>query len=436
MNIYGQPYLLKESTLRAIAANMQMLVQSGNAFKPGDLVAENLENKHCRILENVGIINISGALCTEASFLSWLEGATPYGAIRYMLEEFKKNNDVQAIILDIHSPGGDVFGCSETAEYIRAFPKPVYTYVGGEAASAAYWLATSSKNIIAHKSAFVGSVGAMAAMESPDEDDIILTSSLSPNKVPDLLSDEGKAKVIRHLDHVTNLFADDIALARHTDRANVLATYGQGDIVNADEALKLGMIDMIGNFESAFIFVQNEIKGLTSGVNPATGSPTDILSAAKKLKMRGKKNMAKLKAGYVLVDSDAAGELPVVEVSLETIKEQFPDIAEALIMEGKQKQKDESAGMDEAAGSADPENPDEMAAVAEARAGKMSAEALWKVLAQKKVEFKSKNRNSLSDLQRARHTDNLTMPRTGTEGEISAGSQTVGRLKALRGGKP
>lgn len=448
MNFYGQPLLMRETALRGLmSSNVITGEKKGKKFLPvksehGEYTAENMENKCTRVIDSVGIISISGSLFTESSFLQFWFGGVAYGQIRAALEDFKKNTDVRAVLLDINSPGGDTFGCSELAEYTRNYSdtvKPVYTYVGGEAASAGYWLAASTKKIIAHKTAFVGSVGTLVIFEG-DTDDIIVTSSLSPDKVPDLANDAGKMQIVKHLDYLTTHFATDVALYRGINKDFVLSDYGRGDIVAAENALKIGMIDLVGNFDNALDLIKTELNGPTSGGYPATGTPAAAKTAGKnlqKLKTRGKNSMAKKKtlSEFVLVDGDAAGELPVVEVTIDVIKEQFPDIAEALIEEGVQKQKATTAEVDEVAADADASNPEEMEAVAEARSGKISAHELTRKLLSAKKKFAANRQPTPEETMRQnRERDNLNMPATGVEGEQKPQNRTASRIGSLRKG--
>lgn len=69
--------------------------------------------------------------------------------------------DVRAILLSIHSPGGQARGVKEAADAIFAARrvKPCAAFVDGLCASAAYWLAAATGAVYAGPSSTVGSVG-------------------------------------------------------------------------------------------------------------------------------------------------------------------------------------------------------------------------------------------------------------------------------------
>jgi ClpP class serine protease len=419
MILQGQ-YLLRETYLRGLK-RLPLKSQSES------LIAGNLEIAHYRIIDGIGIIKISGALATTDSFLSFLRGATAYGELRNCLSDFVKNNDVRAVLLDFNSPGGDFFGCGEISEYIKNYQKPIYSYVGGECASAAYWLASATKNIIAHRTSLTGSIGVYVVFEGADDDDVIVASSLSPEKIPDFASDIGKQQIVEKLDYITNTFAGDVASYRGTNIQNVLDNFGKGSVLNAEEALQVGMIDQIGNFNDAINFIQKEIGSVSGGKEPTLSGK----NAFGKLNTRGKKTMPKnnrLSAEFVLVDKEDAGELTVTEVTIDILRQQFPDIANALIQEGVE----ESSKLDSVASEADSENPEETKLAAEIRGGKMSIQEGALKLLQAKREFAKKKVDPILAMRNARNGDNVTMPNTGLPDEAINGKATISFLARLR----
>lgn len=331
-----------------------------------------------RVIEGVGIVPISGILMNGDSFMSFFFGGVTYQYIRGLLAEYASNKSVKAVMLDINSPGGDAYGVAELAEYIRSYSKPVVAYVSGQAASAAYWLAAASGIIVSHKTAFVGSIGTYAIVEKVEGESFIV-SEQSPKKVPDPSTDEGAAQIRRHMNTMTEHFLSDVAEYRGKDRDYVAANFGQGDVENASAALSVGMIDKIGNFETAL----NAAQSYNSKSNPAASGKKNF----------GGTNMARsrVKAEFVIVDGDAVGEdVPVQEVTPDLIKELFPDVATALIEEGKNQEAAETAEVDEAASMADLTDDEEKEAVAQARAKKISAAELTKrLLALKSAKVKA-----------------------------------------------
>ncbi len=70
---------------------------------------------------------------------------------------------LQAVVLDIDSPGGTVNGTPELAHAVEELcgSKHVYAYTSGMCCSAAYWVASQADAIYAAPSAIVGSIGVL-----------------------------------------------------------------------------------------------------------------------------------------------------------------------------------------------------------------------------------------------------------------------------------
>lgn len=399
-------------------------------FKAASLKAE-AGKRSPYILNGVGVIPISGVLLNEDSFFSmFFGGATTYGQIRDTLKNFEDNKEVKAIMLDVNSPGGDAYGVSELAEYIAEInsKKPVHAYVAGQSASAAYWLTSAAGNITAHKTAFVGSIGTYAVIEQA-ENETYIVSEQSPRKIPDVKTEEGQAQLRTHMNETTRHFISDVAAYRKADPSKVENEFGRGDIVNAGAALSLGMIDAVGNFESAFRGLANSIKNnLLENNAGKSGKPA---TTGKKF-LGAKMAKSKIKAEFVIVDGDAVGgDIPVQEVTVDVIKELFPEVAEALIEEGRGVETAEMQEVDEAAQAADMTDEKEKEVVSLARAKKINAAEMAKKLLAIKAE-KLKAANELA----ARAADQPPVIDPATEPQKpQAGSLVVNTLKLLRGRK-
>lgn len=92
-----------------------------------------------------------------------------YDAIKgRIVEALSGETKPRAIVLSLDSPGGMVSGCFDTADEIKArcaaAGVPLYTYVDGQAASAAYALACAGSSIVVPPTGMVGSIGCIAEL--------------------------------------------------------------------------------------------------------------------------------------------------------------------------------------------------------------------------------------------------------------------------------
>lgn len=107
---------------------------------------------------------IMGDSATADPLAELFASGVTYGYdIKKLLRETADKNDVAGVILMIDSPGGTIFGSQAIADgvayYRQHTDKPVYAYVGGMAASGAYWAAVSADHIVADHGTVTGSIG-------------------------------------------------------------------------------------------------------------------------------------------------------------------------------------------------------------------------------------------------------------------------------------
>lgn len=105
----------------------------------------------------VAVIPVEGVILRQGLFY----GTTGLQDLHAALDAAVAAPEVRAILLSIHSPGGQARGVKEAADAIFAARrvKPCAAFVDGLCASAAYWLAAATGAVYAGPSSTVGSVG-------------------------------------------------------------------------------------------------------------------------------------------------------------------------------------------------------------------------------------------------------------------------------------
>ena len=76
------------------------------------------------------------------------------------IESAKYDDDIEALIIEIDSYGGNPVAAEEATQALKTVWKPVYAHIRGTAASAAYWIATGADSIYASKNSNIWSIGA------------------------------------------------------------------------------------------------------------------------------------------------------------------------------------------------------------------------------------------------------------------------------------
>lgn len=213
---------------------------------------------------NVAVIPITGAIVRYGNVFTSISGGVALSILATDFARAVEDDSIDTIVLNIDSPGGQASGIAEFADIVRACNKKTIAYVGNQAASAGYWLASACDEIVANRSAMLGSIGVVYALTDTSEADkksgitrIDIVSHVSPKKRPDISSKEGQSQIQSWADKLGNLFIEAVANFRGVSTDTVLSDFGQGDMLIAEDALTAGMIDRLGDFESLIEEIQH-----------------------------------------------------------------------------------------------------------------------------------------------------------------------------------
>ncbi len=177
------------------------------------------------------------------------------------IKEYVKNPSVKAIVLRIDSPGGAVAPSQEIYEEVRkaVAKKKVLVSMGSVAASGGYYIASPATRIIANPGTLTGSIGVI--MEIPNITGLmdklgIKTEVVKSGKHKDMASIfRGIGKEEREilqgvLDNVHTQFIKAVAEGRKMLPSDV-EKIADGRVFTGEQALKVGLIDELGNLEDA-----------------------------------------------------------------------------------------------------------------------------------------------------------------------------------------
>ena len=203
----------------------------------------------------IAIIKIEGELTNIQSPLQFQQPSTK--SILENLEKARTNNNIKAIILIINSPGGTVIASKEIAEAIEAANKPVVAVIRDIGTSGAYWVASSADLIIADELSITGSIGVTSSYL---EFSGLLSKlgiqyeQLSVGEYKELgnpfqpLKENEKAILEKKIAIIHDSFLDSIQKKRELKN---IARIKTGEFFLGKEALELGLIDELGNLQTA-----------------------------------------------------------------------------------------------------------------------------------------------------------------------------------------
>lgn len=209
--------------------------------------------------EETGIVTIpiSGTLTPKPEIcVSLHDGSqTLYPTIVDATKQAQNLASVKKVRYIYATPGGYVSGVEDAALAIRDCKIETEAVVTDMAASAGYWLASQSNNIIAKSPlASVGSIGVLVeVIDRSDRDKengikrFVLTSKNAPEKFPDVGTKSGRDKIITRLTDIEKVFISRVAEGRGVSADTVKSDFGRGAVFTAEDALAVGMIDRIEN---------------------------------------------------------------------------------------------------------------------------------------------------------------------------------------------
>jgi signal peptide peptidase SppA len=271
-------------------------------------VGRTLDNTHSvTVRDGVAVIPVTGPIFRFASFFTEVSGATSVEALSKDLNLALEDPTVSAILFDVDSPGGQVSGIQEFSRmiYEARGQKPIVTYSGDSAASAAYWIGSASDKFYAAETARIGSIGVVAVYEDRRQADAAdgvqefkFISSKSPRKQPDPSTEEGASDIQGVVDDLANIFISAVARNRGVTTAKVEADFGQGSVMIAEKALSAGMIDGVSTFEAV-------LESMTEGNEPkqtATNRVSATVEAGTKQETLNMSDKQEPKAEAITVD--------------------------------------------------------------------------------------------------------------------------------------
>ncbi|MEA3283087.1 MAG: signal peptide peptidase SppA [Euryarchaeota archaeon] len=186
------------------------------------------------------------------------------------------DDNVEAIVLRVNSPGGSLAAAQEIKREIEKAKekKPVVVSMGDVAASAAYHISAASNRIVANPGTITGSIGVIWVFENKsgyyDEEGIEHWVAKS-GEFKDMGADwrnltvNEQAYADEVVMEVFSMFVDDVAAGRNMTREEVL-NLSDGRIYTGATAMDLGLVDETGNMYDAI--------DMAAELGNITGKPT------------------------------------------------------------------------------------------------------------------------------------------------------------------
>lgn len=240
-----------DSILRVYAGTKDYKVQSHSKMN-------SVERDPIDADDKVAVIYAEGAIVDEGT-----EGIVE-GEMLKLIKDIHKDDDVKAVVLRVNSPGGSADASEQiwhAIETLKAKGLPVVVSMGDYAASGGYYISCGADYIYAEPTTLTGSIGIFGTVPNLsklrdniglDVDEVHTNkySSMSTNAISKGMSPAEFALMQSMVERGYELFTSRCAQGRGLSQDSI-KTIGEGRVWLGKDALKLGLVDELGNLNNA-----------------------------------------------------------------------------------------------------------------------------------------------------------------------------------------
>ncbi|WP_032112383.1 signal peptide peptidase SppA [Candidatus Paracaedibacter symbiosus] len=225
-----------------------------------------------KIKHKFALVSVDGEITSPVVNSPYGQTQSTPSRIAQQLKKAAEDNEVEAIILRINSPGGTVTGAEtiwyEVDRIANKLGKPVIVSMGTLAASAGYEIAAPATKIIANPGTITGSIGVatgkFAIGEAASDFGINLRQIMTAKhsgmwSAAEEFTSEEWAKIQESLDHYYDIFLKKVSDGRHIP-VEAIRKVAKGQVWTGKQAKEFGLVDELGGFLKAI----NVAKGLVN----------------------------------------------------------------------------------------------------------------------------------------------------------------------------
>jgi protease-4 len=240
-----------DSLLRVYAGTKDYKIQSHSKMSGVERDPIDADNK-------VAVIYADGGIVDEGT-----DGIVE-GEMLKLIKDIHKDDDVKAVVLRVNSPGGSADASEQiwhAIETLKAKGLPVVVSMGDYAASGGYYISCGANYIYAEPTTLTGSIGIFATVPNLsklreniglDIDGVNTNkySALTTNAMYKGMNPAEYALMQSMVERGYELFTSRCAQGRGLSQDSI-KTIGEGRVWLGKDALKLGLVDELGNLNNA-----------------------------------------------------------------------------------------------------------------------------------------------------------------------------------------
>lgn len=213
-----------------------------------------------KIKQAIAVLPLHGPITQRSSAFSVFFGGTSTEKWGQAFDALIASPQIGAIVLDVDSPGGTVYGVPELADKVfkARGSKPIVAVANAEMFSAAYYVASAADEVVVTPSGQTGSIGVwslhvdysgMLEQEGMDATFISAGEKKVWGNPYEPLTKESQAMLQAEVDTYYNQFIAAIAKHRGVTPKQVRDGYGQGATATAKESVALGLADRVATLD-------------------------------------------------------------------------------------------------------------------------------------------------------------------------------------------
>lgn len=278
--LFDTPLLIHPGKLREIEAFISTRVAGNEVAEPvvneePSIVCYNADGESCELTYSelagqhtaaagaaipagnafVAVLPLFGTMYQHGGMEMRMSGGLSTEQFGREFSSLASNPAVKSILIETHSPGGQVWGTQELADLIfsaRESGKRVISVANSMMASAALWTATAASKVYVTPGGEMGSMGVVTMHQDhskAEENEGVKTTIIA---VPAAkveghpyapLDEEVAARLTAEVEDTYNTFAKAMARNRGVSVEAAKANFGGGRMLSAKESVKAGLAD-------------------------------------------------------------------------------------------------------------------------------------------------------------------------------------------------
>ena len=178
------------------------------------------------------------------------------------LEKLMKDKSIKAVVIRVNSGGGSAYASEQIWRQVSRLKaeKPVVISMGGMAASGGYYISCNASRIVAEPTTLTGSIGIFGMIPDASElltqkvglhYDVVKTNEHGDFGTQSRPMNEEEGRIMQaYIERGYDLFTRRVAEGRKISQDSVKAI-GEGRVWTGEQALKIGLVDELGDLQAA-----------------------------------------------------------------------------------------------------------------------------------------------------------------------------------------